>query len=124
VLQPLPESLHGVFDSISLMYILNCLPGTYPTKASHVAATLLPALAPGPDSTLYGVTILDRGVQKNLLGRYFAWLYNKKGMWFTRGDDAEGLKAGFSPYFEEVEVEIVGCTALFVCRGPKTQRLT
>jgi hypothetical protein len=35
-------------------------------------------------------------------------------LWSKYGDDADGLKAGFMPYFEEAEVEVVGTTALVV----------
>jgi SAM-dependent methyltransferase len=123
VFDPLPLDLHGAFDTISLTYIFHCLPGAFPNKASHVAATLLPALAPGPDSTLYGSTILGRSGHHTRLGQFLMSLYNSKGIFSNYEDDAQGLKAGLAPYFEEVEVEIVGATALFVCKGPKTSRV-
>lgn len=123
VLAPLPAELHGAFDSLSLFYVLHCLPGSFPTKASHVAATLLPALAPGPDATLYGATILGTGVQHNWFGRLLMRAYNRRGIFGNADDGVEGLRAGLAPYFDEVEIEVVGTVAIFVCRGPRTQHL-
>lgn len=123
-LRPLPAELHGKFDTVSLFYVLHCLPGSFPTKASHVAATLLPALAPGPDSTLYGATILGAGVTHNMFGRFLMWLYNRKGIFGNYEDKVDLLRAGLEPYFDEVEIEVVGAVAIFVCRGPKSQRLS
>jgi hypothetical protein len=125
--KPLPTSLNGTFDSISLFYIFHCLAGSFPTKASQVAATLLPALAPGPDSTFYGATILgpkDTTVQHNIFGRFLLWIYNRKGIFGNYEDRADTLRAGLAPYFEVVEVEVVGVVALFVCRGPKSQHIS
>jgi hypothetical protein len=124
VLKPLPKSMHGTFDSISLFYVLHCLPGSFPTKASHVAATLLPTLTPGPDSVIYGSTLLGTGVARNIIARLMTWHFNRTGIFSNYQDDVEGLKAGLSPYFDEVEVEVVGSTALFVCRGPKSQHVS
>jgi hypothetical protein len=123
VLQPLPPVLRGAFDSIALVYVLHCVPGSFPTKASHAAATILPALVPGPNSTLYGTTVLGRGTYRNVLTLLYTWFFNSRGIWFNYGDDAEGLKAGMTPYFDEVEINVVGCVAMFVCRGPKSQRV-
>jgi hypothetical protein len=123
VLRPLPDNLRGRFDSVSLFYVLHCLGSTFPVKASHVAATLLPALVPGPDSTLYGATILGRGVPHNWIGKLLMSFYNSKGIFGNVHDDLEGLRRGLTPYFDEVEIEVVGCVAIFVCRGPKSQTL-
>jgi hypothetical protein len=123
VLRPLPDNLRGRFDSISLFYVFHCLAGTFPIKASHIAATLLPALVPGPDSTLYGATILGYSVPHNWFGRLLISFYTSKGIFGNAQDDEEGLRQGLTPYFDEVEIEVVGRVAIFVCRGPKSQTL-
>jgi hypothetical protein len=124
VLAPLPSALRGAYDSVALFGVLHTIAGTFPTKASHVAATVLPALAPGPDSAFYGATVLGAGVRHNVFGRALLWALNYTGMMSNYQDSVEGLRAGLRPYFEEVEIEVVGATALFVCRGPKSQRIS
>jgi hypothetical protein len=119
VFEPLPKEHIGAYDSISLNYILHCLPGCLPLKASHVATTLLPALVQSPDSVLYGSTILGRGVHKTWFARFLFGVYNPRGIFSNLDDDEEGLKAGLAPYFEEVDVKVEGMVALFVCKGPK-----
>jgi hypothetical protein len=114
ILKPLPITLNRTFDSISLFDVLHRLPGTFPLKTAHIATILLPVLVAGPDSTLYGTTVLGRGVRHSWIGAYLLSRYTRSGLWSKYGDDADGLKAGFMSYFEEVEVEVVGTTALVV----------
>jgi hypothetical protein len=123
VLRPLPASVRGQFDTISAFNIFQKLDGRFPLKASHLAATLLPALVPGPDSTLYGTTILGRGVSHSWIGRLVLRWLNSHGIFGNFDDSADSLRAGLAPYFDEVEIEVVGRMALFVCRGPRSQNL-
>ncbi|EMD30412.1 hypothetical protein CERSUDRAFT_78818, partial [Gelatoporia subvermispora B] len=60
VSDPPPARMRGRFDSVSLFYLLRCLPGSFPTEASHV-------LAPG--GVVCGATILGRAAPHNWFGR-------------------------------------------------------
>ncbi|KAH9834887.1 S-adenosyl-L-methionine dependent methyltransferase [Rhodofomes roseus] len=119
VFQPLPESLRGRFDSVSLFYLLHCLPGRMEDKGPKVLANLADALR--PDGVLYGATILGRGpgVSHNWFGRRLMGLYNKKGIFGNADDTLDELKRALEGCFEEVEVKLVGVVALFEARRPK-----
>ncbi|KZT05753.1 S-adenosyl-L-methionine dependent methyltransferase [Laetiporus sulphureus 93-53] len=116
VFDPLPESLHDKFDSISMFYLLHCLPGAFPVKASHVFAQLSRGLAPG--GVLYGSTVLGRSADHNIWGRILVRLYNNLGSFGNVDDSFENLEKALRGQFEEVEVEQVGVVALFVARKP------
>lgn len=117
VFETLPEPIQGTFDAISLFYLLHCLPGTFPDKASAVFRTLSRGLAPG--GTVYGATILGREARHTALGRLLMWVYNRHGVWGNQDDTEEGLRDALEEWFEEVEVTIVGAVALFVGRGAR-----
>ena len=112
----LPEELHGKFDSISLFYMLHCIPGSFPPKASEVVATLAPGLAPG--GVLYGATILGKHPNHTWLSRTLVWLHNWKGWFSNESDEAVFLEKALKGYFEEVDVRVVGVVALFEARKP------
>lgn len=116
VFSPLPDTLHGRFDAISLFYLFHCLPGAFPTKAEQVLDNLVPVLAPG--GVLYGATILGTGVQHNWLGTRLMSLYNKKGIFTNKADSVENLEKALRSYFEDVKLRIVGKVAIFEARGP------
>ena len=113
---PLPAPMHGKFDSISLFYMLHCIPGSFPPKASEVLATLAPGLAPG--GVLYGATILGRHPNHTWLSRALLWLHNWKGWFGNENDEAVYLERALKGYFQEVDVQVVGVVALFEARKP------
>lgn len=119
VFDPLPASLRGKFDSISTFYMLHCLPGSFPEKASHVFANLKEGLAPG--GVLYGSTVLAKGVHHNWAGRVLTWLYNRMGSFGNLQDGLEDLEKALREHFEEVDVSLVGVVALFVARKPASK---
>lgn len=64
ILLPLPESEKGQYDSVSVYYLLHCLPGDMYEKAraiEHASQALT------DNGTLYGATILGKGVEHNRL---------------------------------------------------------
>ncbi|PIL35016.1 hypothetical protein GSI_02803 [Ganoderma sinense ZZ0214-1] len=117
IFHPLAQDVRGKYDSIALYYLLHCLPGSFPQKATDVFATVVPALA--PNGVLFGATILGKGVEHNWFGSRLMGLYNKKGMFGNTGDSEEGLKEALGEAFEESEVTIVGVVALFEARKPR-----
>lgn len=115
VLEPLPTDM-GVFDSIGLNYLLHCLPGTWETKRqvfTHLADHL------DEDGVLFGSTVLGRGIQHNTLGRSLMNIYNAKGVFHNREDDAAGLEQALRQSFTDVTVEVVETVAMFRAEGPR-----
>jgi SAM-dependent methyltransferase len=115
VTQPLPASLHDRFDSVSLFYLLHCLPGSMLEK-EVVIAGLKSALASG--GVMYGATILGDAAGHNGFGRQLMRIYNRKGIFGNRTDTLESLEAALRRHFGHVEVRQQGKVALFVAREP------
>ena len=109
VLSPftLPEE---PFESISMNYLLHCLPGTLPEKAVAIHH-LLPLLHPA--GVLFGSTILRQGVKVAPLARAFLVVYNRMGVINNGEDSLEDLEACLGSRFSRVELQVVGSVALF-----------
>lgn len=114
VLEPLPDEL-GPFDSVSVNYVLHCLPGSWAEKG-RVFGHLASKLAPG--GVLFGATVLGRGVRHNLVGRRLMRLYNQKGIFHNTEDDLEGLEDALRQHFGDVTVRVMGAVALFQASAP------
>jgi SAM-dependent methyltransferase len=115
ILDPIPEEI-GEFDSISMNYLLHCLPGTWAEKeaaVAHLAERLT------DQGTLFGATILGEGVRHNLPGRKLMNLYNKVGVFHNRADDADGLRRILERHFTHVDVRVQGTVALFTASAPR-----
>ncbi|WP_170308369.1 class I SAM-dependent methyltransferase [Parashewanella tropica] len=112
-----PISLQGEkFASISINYLLHCLPGTMTEKSQAFGYLAEHLMA---DGVLFGSTILGQGLPKSFLANKLMRFYNEKGAFSNLGDDMISLKAGLKRYFEDVEVRTRGCVAIFVARTPK-----
>lgn len=98
------------FDSLSMTYLLHCLPGTIKTK-SAVFRHLKPLLNHG--GVLFGATLLSGGVYKSWAAKRLMAFYNSKGIFTNDQDDLHGLRAMLSEHLTAVSVEVVGCAALF-----------
>ncbi|MGH6736186.1 MAG: methyltransferase [Methyloceanibacter sp.] len=109
LLAPLAEHM-APFDSVGLTYVLHCLPGRMSEKLKAIDH-LRPVMADG--AVLFGATILGRGVTPNAAARTLLDLYNAKGVFNNREDDAEALAQGLNQRFATVEIERQGCVALF-----------
>ena len=112
---PLPRRVGRNQDSISLFYLLHCLPGTMADKA-EVFGHLKSHLA--PHGVLYGVTILGDEAGHNGFGRRLMTLYNRKGIFGNRRDTREGLELALREHFAEVDLRVEGKVALFAGRQP------
>ena len=98
------------FDSISLFYLLHCLPGTMAEKArvfAHLSALL------NPGGLLYGTTILGKGRSPNTVARKLMGLYNAKGLFSNSDDDAGTFEKGLKDNFASVGIQIAGEVAMF-----------
>ena len=115
VLKPIEIDV-APFASASLSYLLHCMPGSIAEKADaldHVCALLR------PDAVVFGATLLSGGVPHSAAARRLMRAYNRKGIFANERDDLAGLRAALTMRVEMVELELVGCGALFVARGPK-----
>ena len=102
------------YASVSLTYLLHCLPGTMSEKA-RVFDHLGPVLS--PDAVVFGATLLSGGVRRTRAARALMRLYNNKGIFSNEADSLDGLRQELKRRFKFVELSVVGCAALFVARG-------
>jgi hypothetical protein len=98
------------FDSISMTYLLHCLPGTIKTKGA-VFRHLKPLLNQG--GVIFGATLLSEGVYRSWVAKRLMAFYNSKGIFTNDQDDLQGLRAVLSEHLTTMTVEVVGCAALF-----------
>lgn len=114
IMVPLP--MNEKFGSISLMYLLHCMPGPPERKAAifgHLKHNLT------DDGVLFGATVLGKGVQHNWAGRLLMSIYNSKGIFGNWDDGVEVFLRELKLHFEEVEARMEGVVLLFVARGVK-----
>nr|A0A0M4KDW1.1 RecName: Full=Methyltransferase aurB; AltName: Full=Aurovertin biosynthesis cluster protein B [Calcarisporium arbuscula]ALD83628.1 O-methyltransferase [Calcarisporium arbuscula] len=115
IMEPIP--LKGQkFDSIAIMYVLHCIAAT-PEAKGRVFANLKPFLA--DEGTLFGSTVLGKGVKHNLIGGFLMWLYNYIGMFDNWDDGKEDFLKPLREHFEVVESEVVGTVLLFKAEKPR-----
>jgi SAM-dependent methyltransferase len=114
VMGPLP--LTGVFDSISLFFLLHCLPGTVREKMG-LFKNLDGILAPG--GVVYGSTVLGKGVRYNLFGRFLMKYLNSGGVFCNLHDGEVEIRQALEKEFMRVETWVVGCVLLFEAEGPR-----
>jgi ubiquinone/menaquinone biosynthesis C-methylase UbiE len=114
VMLPASEPADTEYDSISLFYLLHCLPGTMDDKETAIA-NLKRYLSKG--GVLYGATILGNEAAHNPMGRMLLKLYNDKGVFHNMGDTLEGLQRMLRRQFEDVHVRRQNKVALFVARN-------
>ena len=120
VLEPVVDDI-GPFDSISVTYLLHCLPGGPPDK-SVAFDHLIPLLATG--GTLFGATVVaesDGG--HNAIARYLLREYNQRGHFHNTTDRTADLARELRERFQNVTVHRSGSVALFTARDPLTARV-
>jgi 2-polyprenyl-3-methyl-5-hydroxy-6-metoxy-1,4-benzoquinol methylase len=98
------------FDSISINYLLHCLPGGLIDKGA-IFSNLKNNMNEG--GVLFGSTILGQGVKKNFFAKKLMGIYNNKGIFSNQNDDIESLDVLLNKYFSHVKIEVIGCVALF-----------
>ncbi|HEU5047201.1 MAG TPA: methyltransferase domain-containing protein [Rickettsiales bacterium] len=112
IMQPLPQQIE--FDSISLFYLLHCLPGKFSEKEKAIA-NLKQKLS--PSGILYGATILGEEANHNRFGKKLMKIYNQKGIFGNQADTMQELKFILEKHFKEVDVQRHGKVALFRGKG-------
>lgn len=117
ILEP-GTALQGTeFDSISLFYLLHCLPGALSEKGPRVFGLLSQHLS--DQGTLYGATILGDSAPHNALGRKLMAVYSAKGIFGNSNDTLLDLEAALRAEFSDVHIEQHGVVALFTARAPR-----
>lgn len=96
--------------SVGLTYVLHCLPGRMDEKLKAVDH-LRPLMRDG--ATLFGATILGRGIAPNRAASALLDLYNAQGVFNNREDDLASLSGGLRQRFADVAIAQEGCVAIF-----------
>jgi SAM-dependent methyltransferase len=109
VLEPLEFNIQK-FDSISVNYLLHCLPGNIAEKGI-VFKNLKSHMNIG--AVLFGSTILGRGTGTNFFAEKLMNIYNNKGIFSNHNDDLDSLITSLKENFSDVKVEVIGYVALF-----------
>lgn len=98
------------FDSLSINYLLHCLPGDIEEKSilfKHIQNLL------NDGAIIFGSTILNKNIEKNIFATKLMDIYNKKGIFDNANDSYDGLKSILEYYFKDVKIELKGCVAIF-----------
>lgn len=120
VLEPIDLAAPG-FDSISLNYLLHCLPGPMASKAV-VFDHIKPLMNPG--AICFGATLLQGGVRRSWTAKLLMAHYNRHGVFSNRQDDVEALERALRTRFSFISIEIVGCAAFFPRASEQESRRT
>ncbi len=112
ILEPLELDCEK-FDSISINYLLHCLPGSMLEKSavfSHLREHLK------ADGILFGSTILGQETETGYFARKLMAVYNKKGIFDNTRDNVTDLRTALCKHFSQVEIRIIGCVAVFTAK--------
>ena len=109
ILKPISSSA-AKFDSIGLNYVLHCVPGSFETKG--VAFANLKALL-SQNGVMFGSTLLGDGVPRNLTAKMLMSFYNQTGIFNNIEDSQYALRRSLEKTFDRIDIEVVGCCALF-----------
>ncbi|MDH3336138.1 MAG: class I SAM-dependent methyltransferase [Rhodospirillaceae bacterium] len=109
VMEPIQADL-PLFESISAINFLHCLPGTMLEK-EIVIRNLKPFLQDG--GVFFGATVLGQGVDVGILYRHANTIYNKKSIFSNLSDNITDLEIILKNNFNEYSLETVGSVAFF-----------
>lgn len=107
----------GSFDSIAVMHLLHCVPGSFDGVKGDALGKLAPLLADG--APLFGSTICGTGVRHTPWSQALCRLYYRRGVFHSEHDSPKGLEGALARVYTDVHVEVHGVVALFVARGPR-----
>lgn len=109
IFKPQPQ-LENQFDSISMNFLLHCLPGDMDNK-SVVIGNAVQMLK--QNGVLFGATILSDKNLQTPLSSTLASLYNKKGIFSNLNDTQAGLSNALNQHLKDVTLNTIGSVALF-----------
>ena len=106
-----PFQVNTTFDSISMNWVLHCIPGQLNQKLNVVCRNIVPIL--NRKGTFFGSTVIGKKGNFNFFGNVFNYVYNWMGVFSNLDDDVESLKKVLEKYFDNVNITIHGSLALF-----------
>lgn len=98
------------YESLSLMYVLHCLPGAIAFRRrvlQHCVASVIPG------GRLFGATILGQPQPMGWWGRLVMAKYNRKGIFGNLNDTLDRMKDVLSESLADVQTEQIGSVVLF-----------
>ena len=98
------------FDSISMNYLLHCMPGTMEQKGivfKNLASKL------NPEGIIFGSTILNTANYGNFFAKKLMSIYNKKGIFSNHEDSVETIETQLKENFTSFKMCIIGHVCLF-----------
>lgn len=101
------------FESISINYVMHCVPGSFQEKG--VAFQHLKPLL-SQNGILFGTSVLSQGVPKNLFARMVLAILNRLGVFNNKHDNRDDLRDCLAAHFRYVDLQVVGCTAVFIVK--------
>ena len=115
ILQPL--SLKEMFDSVSMYYLLHCIPAPMRDKCSifsHIKYNMT------ADGIIHGATILGKGVaDDNWFGKRIRRRCLNRGVFHNKEDNAYEFEEALRKNFKKVETRVVGAVFIWRAEGPK-----
>lgn len=112
---PVPEGKYDKFDSVSMFYVLHCVPG--PVKNKTVVFENIKNCMTA-DGVLTGATVLGKGIQDNFIGKRVRAHCVADGVFGNVDDDAETFINALRDNFNHVEVEVIGVSLVFKAVDP------
>ncbi|GKZ35685.1 hypothetical protein AbraIFM66950_006436 [Aspergillus brasiliensis] len=113
---PTPKKEEEKFDSISMYYLLHCLPVPVASKCkifTHLKKYMT------ADGVIHGANVLGKGVRKD---NWFAAMIRrgclKHGVFHNEQDNAWEFERALRENFREVETWVVGSVFVFRAKGP------
>lgn len=103
------------FDSIALGGILHCIPGNL-TEKGRVFDSIKTLLQPG--TRVFGYTILNQEIRKTLLSRLVYCLLHQLRVINGKQDSTSQLSSELRQRFAQVNIQVIGCIALFSATQP------
>ncbi|KFA69324.1 hypothetical protein S40285_09091 [Stachybotrys chlorohalonatus IBT 40285] len=116
--KPLPIPPTDKFGSITMFYLIHCIPGP-PEAKNQVFNVARQHLA--SEGVLVGATVLGRSRAMNWLAWILMNTHNKTGIFDNWEDTEKVFEKGLRDNFEQVETWIVGRSMLFRASKPRSQ---
>lgn len=104
------------FGSVGIMNMLHCVPADSIKEKAVAFDYAREVLVPG--GTLFGSTILAKGVRQTWLSRSVMKFSNRTGDLVNSGDSLEDLSDALASRFPEHRVDAEGSIAFFVAKMP------
>jgi hypothetical protein len=109
-----PINCKSKYNSISINYLLHCLPGTM--EAKGIVFYNLKKLL-NEKGVIFGSTILQGDIKQNMLANRLLKLYNRKGIFSNNQDDLISLKKQLEKYFTDIKLIVIGSVAIFSAKN-------